>query len=56
MIEHNAEINHRELPPSMCEDLAVVSCFAAHEVLTALEGQGSPFEATKNLVKIDLYS
>lgn len=52
MIEHNAEINHRELPPSMREDLAVVSCFAAHEVLTALEGQGSPFDATKNLVKI----
>jgi len=52
MVEHNTEINHQELPPSMREDLAVVSCFAAHEVLTVLEGQGSPFEATKNLVKI----
>lgn len=52
MVEHNAEINHRELPLSMREDLAVVSCFAAHEVLTTLEGQGSPFEATRNLVKI----
>ena len=52
MIEQNTETNYRELPPSMCEDLAVVSCFAAHEVLTALEGQGSPFEATRNLVRI----
>lgn len=52
MIEHKAEINHRELPPSMREDLAVVSCFAAHEVLNALEGQGGLFEATRNLVKI----
>ncbi len=52
MVEHNTEINYRELPPSMREDLAVVSCFAAHEVLTVLEGQGSPFEATKNLMKI----
>ena len=52
MVEHNAEINHRELPPSMCEDLAVVSCFAAREVRNVLEGQGGEFEAVRNLVKI----
>lgn len=52
MVEHNAEINHRELPPSMCEDLAVVSCFAAREVHEVLEGQGGEFEAVRNLVKI----
>lgn len=52
MVEHNAEINHRELPPSMREDLAVVSCFAAREVHEVLEGQGGQFEAIGNLVKI----
>lgn len=52
MVEHNAEINHRELPSSMCEDLAVVSCFAAREVRNVLEGQGGEFEAVRNLVKI----
>ena len=52
MVEHNAEINHRELPPSMREDLAVVSCFAAREVHEVLEGQEGEFEAIKILVKI----
>ena len=39
MVEHNAEINHRELPPSMREDLAIVSCFAAREVHELLQSQ-----------------
>jgi hypothetical protein len=52
MNEQNAEKNHRKLPPSMCEDLAVVSCFAAREVHEVLEGQGGEFEAVRNLVKI----
>lgn len=52
MIEHKAEMNHRELPPSMRDDLAVVSCFAAREVRNVLEGQGGEFESVKNLLKI----
>ncbi len=52
MVEHNAEINHRELPTSMREDLAIVSCFAAREVHELLESQGGELEAVRNLVKI----
>ena len=52
MTERNTEANHRELPPSMCEDLAVVSCFAAREVHEVLEGKGGEFESVRNLVKI----